>query len=118
MTEKNGWFCCRNTTGLTSGVSVAASTAGKRSSIKGAILKQELCFFFMLRARLWRNSEGLVHFCLWVENLQQEVERLKELNTHFVLKNDEIINYIENGHVCKLKALEGTIVELRDNKGI
>ncbi|MCC3646719.1 glyoxalase [Cytobacillus oceanisediminis] len=40
------------------------------------------------------------------------------MNTHFVLKNGEIINYIENGHLCKLKALEGTIVELRDNKGI
>lgn len=64
------------------------------------------------------NSEGLVHFCLWVENLQQEVERLKELNTHFVLKNGEIIYHIENGHLCKLKAPEGTIVELRDNKGI
>ncbi|MDZ5609126.1 VOC family protein [Bacillus pseudomycoides] len=64
------------------------------------------------------NSEGLVHFCLWVENLQQEVERLKELNTHFILKNGEIIYQVENGYLCKLKAPEGTIVELRDNKGI
>ncbi|WP_017154336.1 VOC family protein [Bacillus bingmayongensis] len=64
------------------------------------------------------NSEGLAHFCLWVENLQQEVERLKEVNTHFVLKNDEIIYHVENGHLYKLKTPEGTIVELRDNKEI
>lgn len=64
------------------------------------------------------NSEGLVHFCLWVENLQQEVERLKALNTQFVLKNGEVIYHVENGYLCKLKAPEGTIVELRDNKGI
>ena len=64
------------------------------------------------------NSEGLVHFCLWVENLQQEVERLKELNSDFILKNGEIIYYVENGCLCKLRAPEGTIVELRDNKGI
>lgn len=69
-------------------------------------------------ARANSNSEGLVHFCLWVENLQQEVENLKELDIQFVLKNDEIIYHVESGHLCKLKAPEGTIVELRDNKGI
>lgn len=64
------------------------------------------------------NSEGLVHFCLWVENLQKEVDRLKGLNSHFILKNGEVIYHVENGYLCKLKAPEGTIVELRDNKGI
>jgi len=64
------------------------------------------------------NSVGLVHFCLWVENLQQEVDRLKELKSHFILKNGEIIYRVENGSLCKVKAPEGTIVELRTNKGI
>ncbi|AMW99840.1 VOC family protein [Rummeliibacillus stabekisii] len=64
------------------------------------------------------NSEGLVHFCLWVENLPLEVERLKELKSHFILKDGEIIYHVENGSLCKVKAPEGTIVELRTNKGI
>ncbi len=64
------------------------------------------------------NSEGLVHFCLWVENLQQEVERLKELKYCFILKNGEVIYRVENGYLCKVKAPEGTIIELRSNKEI
>ncbi|MGE7766881.1 VOC family protein [Peribacillus sp. NPDC096540] len=64
------------------------------------------------------NNEGIVHLCLWVENLEQEVERLKEKNISFICKNGEIIYQVENGHLCKLTAPEGTIVELRDNEGI
>ena len=64
------------------------------------------------------NGQGIVHFCIWVENLEHEVERLKAMNVNFICKKGEIIYHVENGHLCKIKAPEGTIVELRDNKGI
>jgi len=64
------------------------------------------------------NSQGLVHFCLWVEDLQTEVSRLRELGAEFLMKNNEFIYHVENGSLCKIKAPEGTIVELRSNKGI
>ncbi|MBG9452613.1 glyoxalase [Lysinibacillus sphaericus] len=64
------------------------------------------------------NVQGIVHFCLWVDNLLQEVERLKEMNVHFIRKNGEIIYKVENGQLCKLRAPEGTIIEIRDNKGV
>ncbi|QED46154.1 VOC family protein [Cytobacillus dafuensis] len=64
------------------------------------------------------NSQGIVHFCIWVENLDQEVKRLKAMNANFICKNGEIIYRVENGSLCKIKAPEGTIVELRDNRGI
>ncbi len=64
------------------------------------------------------NSQGLSHFCLWVQDLNAEVIRLRELGTEFILKNNEYIYYVENGSLCKIKAPEGTIVELRDNRGI
>jgi len=64
------------------------------------------------------NSQGIVHFCLWVEDLQTEVSRLRELGAEFLMKNNEFIYHVENGSLCKIKAPEGTIVELRSNKGI
>ena len=64
------------------------------------------------------NSEGLVHFCIWVEDLEYEVECLQKMNVNFVKKNDAIIYHVENGSLCKLIAPEGTIIELRNNKGI
>lgn len=64
------------------------------------------------------NSQGLTHFCLWVEDLNAEVARLREIGTEFLIKNNDFIYHVENGRLCKLKAPEGTIVELRDNKGI
>ncbi len=64
------------------------------------------------------NAQGIVHFCLWVDDLNQEVARLKEKGVKFIYKNNEIIYKVENGHLCKFKAPEGTIIEIRDNKGI
>ena len=64
------------------------------------------------------NSEGLAHFCIWVEDLEFEVECLQKMNVNFVKKNDAIIYHVENGSLCKLIAPEGTIIELRNNKGI
>jgi glyoxylase I family protein len=64
------------------------------------------------------NSEGLVHFCIWVENLEYEVERLQRMKCNFIRKNEEIIYHVENGDLCKIIAPEGTIIELRNNQGI
>ena len=71
-----------------------------------------------LLSNINENTQGLVHFCLWVEDLQKEVSRLRELEIEFLMKNNEFIYYVENGSLCKVKAPEGTIVELRSNKGI
>jgi glyoxylase I family protein len=64
------------------------------------------------------NSEGIVHLCLWVDDLVKEVERIKPLNVEFVLKDGQAIYHVENGSLCKFIAPEGTIIELRDNRGI
>lgn len=69
-------------------------------------------------AQVNSNSEGVVHFCIWVENLELEVEQLQKVNVTFIKKNDEIIYQVENGYLCKLIAPEGTIIELRNNQGI
>lgn len=64
------------------------------------------------------NNQGLTHFCIWVEDLKSEVLRLRSLGIEFLMKNHEYIYHVENGFLCKVRAPEGTIVELRDNKGI
>lgn len=64
------------------------------------------------------NSQGLAHFCIWVEDLHAEVQRLQKLGVEFLMKNHECIYHVENGCLCKVKAPEGTVVELRDNRGI
>jgi len=40
------------------------------------------------------------------------------MNVNFIKKNGEIIYHVENGHLCKLIAPEGTVIELRNNQGI
>ncbi|MCI0768559.1 VOC family protein [Bacillus sp. TL12] len=65
-----------------------------------------------------KNSQGIVHFCLWVPNLLEEMQKIKRLGYEFLLKNDQEIYKVENGSLCKVIAPEGTIIELRDNKGI
>ncbi|WP_282172317.1 VOC family protein [Cytobacillus firmus] len=64
------------------------------------------------------NTQGIIHFCLWVDDLVKEVQTIKKLGYNFILKNGEEIYQVENGCLCKLIAPEGTIVELRDNRGI
>jgi glyoxylase I family protein len=64
------------------------------------------------------NMEGIAHLCLWVEDLAAEVQFIKQLGYEFKLKNGHEIYRVENGNLCKLVAPEGTIIELRDNRGI
>lgn len=64
------------------------------------------------------STQGMVHFCLWVEDLVREVRKFKELGSNFILKDGKEIYQVEKGRLCKLIAPEGTIIELRDNKSI
>ncbi|MGJ7913771.1 VOC family protein [Neobacillus sp. LXY-1] len=64
------------------------------------------------------KTQGINHFCIWVDDLVKEVQTIKQLGYDFILKNGEEIYQVENGYLCKLIAPEGTIVELRDNRGI
>lgn len=65
-----------------------------------------------------KHQEGIVHFCLWVDDLVGEVKRLKKLGLSFLQKNGQDIYFVEKGGLCKLKAPEGTIIELRDQLGL
>lgn len=65
-----------------------------------------------------KHQEGIVHFCLWVDDLEGEVKRLREIGVSFQQKNGEDIYFVESGSLCKVQAPEGTIVELRDQKGL
>ncbi|RXT07049.1 VOC family protein [Ammoniphilus sp. CFH 90114] len=68
--------------------------------------------------RVYPNTQGIHHFCLWVDDLVKEVQTIKQWGYDFILKNGEAIYQVENGCLCKLIAPEGTIIELRDNRGI
>ena len=62
-----------------------------------------------------KESESIVHFCLYVENLNEEVARMEALNIPFQLKNGQSVYFVESGYLAKIIAPEGTIIELRDN---
>ena len=64
------------------------------------------------------DSEGIVHLCLWVEDLEREVVRMKQRGANFRLKDGREIYQVENGRLCKVIAPEGTIIELRDVPGV
>lgn len=61
-----------------------------------------------------KHTDGPVHFALYVENLQKEVERLERLGVTFLPKHGGNIYYVVDGYLSKLRAPEGTIIELRD----
>lgn len=66
----------------------------------------------------WSSSnEGIVHMCFLVDDIQQELNRIKELGyNNFKIKNGEIIYKVEKGHLLKIKAPEGTEIEMRDSE--
>ena len=65
------------------------------------------------------RSEGIVHFCIYADNIQDEYQRLKKLGfSNFLSKNGEDIYRVENGYLFKITAPEGTIIEIRDTEGI
>lgn len=60
-------------------------------------------------------NEGIVHMCFLVENVQEEFHRIQKLGyTNFKVKNGKEIYKVENGYLFKIKAPEGTEIEIRD----
>ena len=64
----------------------------------------------------WSNiNEGIVHMCFLVDNIEEEYERIKSLGyNNFKVKNGEVIYDVEGGKLLKIKAPEGTEIEIRD----
>lgn len=61
------------------------------------------------------SNEGPVHICFMVDNVQSEFDRIKKLGyTDFKIKNGQIIYKVEDGFLFKIKAPEGTEIEMRD----
>ncbi|MBF8983103.1 VOC family protein [Lutibacter sp. B2] len=64
-------------------------------------------------------NEGIVHICFFVDHVQEEFNRIKKLGyTSFKIKNGEEIYKVEDGYLFKIKAPEGTEIEIRDNAEI
>ncbi|MBU3216038.1 VOC family protein [Clostridium estertheticum] len=62
-------------------------------------------------------NEGIVHMCFLVDNVQEEFDRIKNLGyTNFKIKNGDEIYKIEDGYLFKIKAPEGTEIEIRDTQ--
>lgn len=64
----------------------------------------------------WSESnQGIVHMCFLVDNVKEEFNRIRELGYNkFKMKNGEPIYKVENGYLFKIKAPEGTEIEMRD----
>lgn len=60
-------------------------------------------------------NEGIVHMCFLVDDVQEEFKRIKKLGyTNFKSKNGQELYKVENGFLFKIKAPEGTEIEIRD----
>lgn len=64
-----------------------------------------------------KNSEGIVHMCFFIDNIEEEVKRIQGLGyNNFAMKNGSIIYEVFGGKLCKINAPEGTIIEMRDTE--
>lgn len=64
-------------------------------------------------------NEGIVHMCLLCDNLDEEYKAIKAFkNVKFKVKNGEEIYKVENGRLFKIKAPEGTEIEIREDKNL
>lgn len=62
-----------------------------------------------------KESEGIVHFALYEENIDEFVSKIKDnKDIKFKKKDGQIIYQVENSKLVKLIAPEGTIVEIRN----
>ncbi|MBI6871891.1 VOC family protein [Clostridium aciditolerans] len=68
------------------------------------------------KLKSWSSlNEGIVHMCFLVDNVQEEFDRIKKLGyTNFKIKNGEVVYKVEDGYLFKIKAPEGTEIEIRD----
>lgn len=64
-------------------------------------------------------TEGIVHMCFLVDNVKEEYNRIKSLGyDNFVIKDGEVVYIVEGSSLLKMKAPEGTIIEMRDKNEI
>ncbi|WP_234117141.1 VOC family protein [Clostridium hydrogenum] len=68
------------------------------------------------KLKSWSSlNEGIVHMCFLVDNVEEEFKRITKLGySNFKIKNGEIIYKVEDGYLFKIKAPEGTEIEIRD----
>ncbi|MGL6106225.1 VOC family protein [Romboutsia sp.] len=64
----------------------------------------------------WSNlNEGIVHMCFLVDNVEEEYDRIKSLGYNsFKIKNGKVVYDVEGEKLMKIKAPEGTEIEMRD----
>lgn len=61
-------------------------------------------------------NEGMVHMCFFVNDVHEEYNRIKKVGyNNFKVKNGQEIYKVEDGYLFKVKAPEGTEIEMRDN---
>ncbi|OOM15731.1 VOC family protein [Clostridium saccharobutylicum] len=70
------------------------------------------------KLKKWDSSnEGIVHMCFLVDDVKKEFERIKKLGyVNFKIKDGKEIYKVENGYLLKVKAPEGTEIEMRDTQ--
>ena len=60
-------------------------------------------------------NAGPVHMAFMVDNVEEEYERIKSLGYHdFKLKNGQVIYKVLGESLLKIKAPEGTEIEMRE----
>ncbi|MBS5937441.1 VOC family protein [Clostridium sartagoforme] len=60
-------------------------------------------------------NSGPVHLAFMVDNVEEEYERIKSLGyKNFKLKNGEVVYKVLGQNLLKIKAPEGTEIEMRD----
>lgn len=60
-------------------------------------------------------NEGPVHMAFLVDNVEEEYKRIIDLGyNNFKLKNGEVVYKVEGESLFKIKAPEGTEIEIRD----
>lgn len=61
-----------------------------------------------------RYNAGIVHMCFSVDSVEEEYKRIKSLGYNdFKVKNGQEIYLVEDGYLFKVKAPEGTEIEIR-----
>lgn len=65
----------------------------------------------------WNSkNSGIVHICFMVDSVKEEYDRIRSLGyNEFKVKNGQVIYHVEDGYLFKVKAPEGTEVEMRDS---
>lgn len=62
-------------------------------------------------------NEGIVHMCFLVDDIDEEYRRIINIGyDKFKVKNGEVIYNVEGGKLFKIKAPEGTEIEIRDTE--